>query len=129
MPTSGSNPAEPTHTHWHTPAFPLQYLFKRSSGQLGGVSGVARLPVHAPLFLLGDRSPHVEKITLHDLIGFQNITPAEAICLILYVAIPTIWVGMVNPSVVGYTFFTFAPTAYLIAVYRSASKRDDYNEP
>jgi len=71
----------------------------------------------------------MKKITIRDLIGFENISPPEAICLILYVAIPTIWVGIVNPSALGYTFFTFTPIAYLIAVYRSASKRDDYNEP
>jgi len=122
-------PAEPTYTYWHIPALPLSDLLKRLPGCPRGFSGVARLPVHAPLLLIINQSPFVEKISLHDLIGLENIRPLEAVCLVLFVAIPTIWVGLVNTSALGYTFMTFAGSAYMIAVFRSASRRDDYNEP
>ncbi len=63
------------------------------------------------------------------ILGVENITLPESICLVLLVVLPMIYSAIFNPSMIASAFGIFAGLAYLIAVYTSASRRDEYNEP
>jgi hypothetical protein len=66
-------------------------------------------------------------MAIRDLIGLDGITLPEAIALLSFVIIPMVIAGMFNPAMLGYTFSSFAGLAYLMAVYTSIRRQDQYD--
>jgi hypothetical protein len=71
----------------------------------------------------------VSKASLWEIIGLENITLPEAICLVSFVIVPMVYVSLVNPAQLGYAFITLAGPAYIIAVLISSRRENQYNAP